>query len=684
LFDEIYKLIDNRKFEDAVTSLLPLYKDQDSKTAAYAGYLLGYINTCYDYKGKSVPQARSYLSENIHGPYPHPYAFVLYSRLEEDNNVALNHLNKGLERYPKNAAILEELLVKSPDKNEVIAIIEDSGLCDLELMGCAIKYLIRDNQWGCIRRFIFRIQSAAKLDIKERIFLDLLCAYAYIFQENPDDEKAQKILEEVIEKDIDNYLAYSHYLGLIYTLVRLGDTAKAIDYFDRLPVNNSIIDFDDMPWPFGIFIDFEEKYKTVFESILDLFEHDDFRKLKARVLYALYLHHPYEATGFCRYKKADAVALARYLKIKFNPRVAEALYSMRCHFKQVKEAYEVLWYFLRENQSLTDNWVFFNELLELVDEESLKVVARQTIIHLQEDDYSKPDFINEIFAPLVEKLHEYKMYSIVRNIAEFLSDEEIITSGCAFACAYAFGEENSERATILYEKLIEKEPNNASAMNNLGVRYRKNGDIYKALLYYEKASFLDPEKQLYKDNLRITKESIQNQIREDVDVISNKISLEALQAIGYNVDLCKRVHNIQDIELKDIIQRDLRECAIAVVAGQDKLATIMCGSIVEALLLYQIREKGVTKYDVSSVSHRKDASKCAVSDMALNELLYVAFELKILDRASHYLGHYLKDYRNMVHPVREIRAKEKATHENVVTMWAILVKLISDIFENRA
>ena len=41
---------------------------------------------------------------------------------------------------------------------------------------------------------------------------------------------------------------------------------------------------------------------------------------------------------------------------------------------------------------------------------------------------------------------------------------------------------------------------------------------------------------------------------------------------------------------------------------------------------------------------------------------------------------YIKDYRNMVHPAREIRAKENVTHENVGTMWSVLVRLISVLF----
>lgn len=146
------------------------------------------------------------------------------------------------------------------------------------------------------------------------------------------------------------------------------------------------------------------------------------------------------------------------------------------------------------------------------------------------------------------------------------------------------------------------------------------------------------------------------------------------------MDLCKKIYSIEDLIMREIILRDLRECAIAVVAGQDKLATVMCGSIAEALLLYRVSKKGISKYNVSAVSRHRNASDYPVADMVLNELLYVALQEAILDKAEHHLGHYLKDYRNMIHPAREIREKETMNHENVVTMWSVLVRMISALF----
>lgn len=83
-------------------------------------------------------------------------------------------------------------------------------------------------------------------------------------------------------------------------------------------------------------------------------------------------------------------------------------------------------------------------------------------------------------------------------------------------------------------------------------------------------------------------------------------------------------------------------------------------------------------YDVSAVS--KGKTNHPVSEMSLNELLYIADIENILDKNGYHLGHYIRDYRNVVHPAKEIRMSEEVNHENVITMWAVLKRLVSDLY----
>lgn len=94
MFTRIQELIKEKKYQEAKAALEPLYTGENAKNAAYAGYLLGYINTCRDNADAKEYLARRYLRENTQGDYPHPYAYVAYSRLIEDKNVALNAKRK--------------------------------------------------------------------------------------------------------------------------------------------------------------------------------------------------------------------------------------------------------------------------------------------------------------------------------------------------------------------------------------------------------------------------------------------------------------------------------------------------------------------------------------------------------------------------------------------------------------
>ena len=199
------------------------------------------------------------------------------------------------------------------------------------------------------------------------------------------------------------------------------------------------------------------------------------------------MYYPSEIYGTYRYKKSDATILSRYLKTGFNENVAVALYNMRCHFKQYKEAYDVLWLYLKEYKNPEESDLYFSVLLDEATTEDICAIADQTVVYLQEPDYSIKIFDSFILEDLVKNLFEEKDFTRIRSVAQYVSDERIINSSCAFYCAFAFADAKSPRAIPLYEGLVHKEPQNHSAINNLGVRYENEGDLHHALECYEKA-----------------------------------------------------------------------------------------------------------------------------------------------------------------------------------------------------
>ena len=198
---------------------------------------------------------------------------------------------------------------------------------------------------------------------------------------------------------------------------------------------------------------------------------------------------------------------------------------------------------------------------------------------------------------------------------------------------------------------------------------------------FEQARSISPSHSRFNNNIQKLHTRIRQELADDINAISERINIEVLEELGYSRDMLMRLHSIHDTEIKDILLRDFRECAIAVVAGQDKLAAIMCGSIAEAVLMYRITEMGVLRYDLNEKKSDPTACGTKIEQMSLSSLLEVAKRLKILDKDRNYhLGHYIRDYRNMVHPAKEIRMKERISHKTVETMWSLLLQLLSDLF----
>lgn len=677
MFADIIKYVEEKEYQLAVDALTPLLKNEDEKIVAKAHHILGYINTRHDYTEKSDYQAKRHLRFNLNSNYPHPYGYVLYSQVEEDSNVALNYLEKGVARFPQDARILLEYFRLAPNKNAVIQIVKERNVNDARLLSAVIDYLVSVNQWNDVCHFAVQLENGNNLCESEQNYLDLIKAYAGLFSDSPDYSEAQRLLEKVIRTDTDNNLAYSHYLGIIYANLKLGRVLEATEFFDRIPASNAVTDLDEWAQPLWISISFETLYPIIFKSILSTFAQDSSRKVKANVLYCLYLYSPSESYDIHRYKKSDVATLTRYLKTDFNKKIAVAVYRMRCHFKQFEDAYDILWEFLVRHQDPEESEIYFSETLENMSDDEVCRIARKTIEYLENDEWAPKQFVPSVFGTLVERLHDIKQYDLNRGLAEYLPLADILKSGHAFECAYAYAEKEQPRATDIYEAIVKRDPNNSSAINNLGVRYEHAGDLYKALDCYERVVTLAPNDKIHQNNLTRIKNLIYEKT-EEVCAISDAISVESLENIGYTDEFQRKLFLIHDNEMRDILQRDLRECAIAVVAGQDKTATIMCGSIIEALLMLKIKERGISKYDVSAVSKGKTSHP--VSEMSLNELLYIADIENILDKNGYHLGHYIRDYRNVVHPAKEIRMSEEVNHENVITMWAVLKRLVSDLY----
>lgn len=682
MLDEIIELIEKEEYSAAEAALHEYVNSDDAKIQADAYYLIGYINTCWNNQNKSDYKARRFLLYNLNSEHPHRNAYALYARLEEDKNIVEKYLNQGLLKFPNHPQLLYALLVHSHDKASVIARILESGSSDFALLSKVIEILIEEHKWEKISRFIFRIQSNNTLDEEQITYLNLLSGFSAIFGERTDYPKAIELFKSVEEKDLNNKLGYAHYLGLIYSHIKNHSLDKAIEYFDKLPTNNSIFDLFGGSWYF-ISVWFCEEYKKIFDLLELEFEHDLPRRKKARCLFALYLYNPSETYGIYRYEESDTFKLKDFLDETYSKYVATALIHMYCRFQKYIEANSVFLLTVKNGDDIDRFDCYYSGIVDNSTEEMLQIIVAQIIEFMKNSNYFDEElFVNNVLDSLIKKLQKKGLYTEITKIGEYFSIDELCSFDNAFYFAYAYNEIHSSKGLEIYKKILKKEPDNPYVMNNMGVIFDKKGDYAKALQYFEKAASLSGQ-ELHINNVRRIREKIEehkkkarSQKQKEYREISKNIKLDYFEQIGYDDSLISRFSSIQDAGIRDILLRDLKECVIAIATGQAKNATIMAGSIIEALLYAKLAEKSIKSYVVPT---RSGTTNKALKDMALADLLFVAEQEKLITSNSIHLSHYVRDYRNFIHPAKEIRSTDNISQENVLIMWSILKRLINEL-----
>ena len=158
--------------------------------------------------------------------------------------------------------------------------------------------------------------------------------------------------------------------------------------------------------------------------------------------------------------------------------------------------------------------------------------------------------------------------------------------------------------------------------------------------------------------------------------IANNINYEKLNSIGYNSGLIKNLDKIKDKDLVRILKRDLKECAIAYVAGQYKSTLILGGSIIETILTYILKSNGINKYKFNNNGKENIIN---LDRMGIDQMLFVANEEKLINYNIYHLDHYVREFRNAIHPSVEIRKKFIINERNASMIWQILMETILTI-----
>lgn len=141
---------------------------------------------------------------------------------------------------------------------------------------------------------------------------------------------------------------------------------------------------------------------------------------------------------------------------------------------------------------------------------------------------------------------------------------------------------------------------------------------------------------------------------------------------------------IADLELKRNLEIDISATNKALSNGEWKAATVLAGSVVEALLLWAVskRETIAVSESVSRLIKQniftKDPGKI-LENWSLHSFIEVAADIKIIKPETAQQARLAKEFRNLIHAGREVRLKQKCDRGTALSAVAAVEHVVRDI-----
>jgi hypothetical protein len=205
---------------------------------------------------------------------------------------------------------------------------------------------------------------------------------------------------------------------------------------------------------------------------------------------------------------------------------------------------------------------------------------------------------------------------------------------------------------------LRKISQNEHRINTQSTVYKVNNQVYKALMDI------------------FTSESCFNDIIMSFDEFTPNKLIE----LGYTDEIIKKVEHLQDTDLSEMVKRDLRENLIAMITKSYKSSLVIIGSIVEAIIMYVLKNANIEKYTFSMKDGREKTIK--IEEMSLSQLITAAEQHRMFTHETLKHSDAIRGYRNLIHPGVEVRKSQETpivTEDNVQLAWMVLKKVISEI-----
>jgi len=141
---------------------------------------------------------------------------------------------------------------------------------------------------------------------------------------------------------------------------------------------------------------------------------------------------------------------------------------------------------------------------------------------------------------------------------------------------------------------------------------------------------------------------------------------------------------VSDPLMREILVKRWSECVICLEANASLAATVMMGGLLEAILLARINKESDKAEIFKSRTAPKDSSGKTrqLKDWGLSDYINVVHELKWVSISVKDVGEVLRDYRNYIHPYKQLSHGIHLEPEDASLFWEVTKNITRQVINN--
>lgn len=205
----------------------------------------------------------------------------------------------------------------------------------------------------------------------------------------------------------------------------------------------------------------------------------------------------------------------------------------------------------------------------------------------------------------------------------------------------------------------------------VGLLLKEMLEYWKTKILLQGKSLTEGEKSIYTDCIVIIGKLLGDKVekaetKEDfLKKDFKSISLERLNLDGTVIG---------------VIEKRISEIQINLESGASLSAIIMCGSVLEGILL-GIASSNMRKFNESAISPKDKFTGKVLpfQDWTLSHLIDVANNIGMLGLDVKKYSHSLRDFRNYIHPFQQLNSGFSPDMDTAKISWQVLKAAISDL-----